>query len=378
MNTTAVTGRTTRRTARFTTFTGVAAAAALLLSACGGGGGGEAPEVDLGEGPAKAGTVKEGALEGVTMTFSSYGGIYQDAQASSFAKFPDESGATILQDGPMEYSKIQAQVESNNVTWDVVDVDATWGASHCGTMLQPVDKEVVDTSGMPEGTVGDCYVPAMEYANVVVYNTEQLDTAPTGWEDFFDTQKFPGKRAVNGSDVGPIIEGALLADGVAPDEMYPLDMDRALAKLDTIKDDIVFWETGAQSQQMLESEEVAMGVVWNGRGMSAVKNDAPYEPLWEASVSAMDVLGVPVNAKNPKAAWALINYMVGPEQQTIMAEESSYAVIHSDAEPELDEITEKFNTANPENADKIFRTDFAWWGENYSTLLDQYLAWVQS
>lgn len=359
---------------------GLASASVLVLSACGGGGGEEAAEIDLGSGPPQAGQIREGALEGLTLTFASYGGIYQDAQESSLQDFPADSGATVLQDGPMEYAKIQAQVESNNVTWDVVDLDATWGASQCGEdgILQPVNTDIVDTSAMPEGSVSECYVPAMEYANLMVYNTEQVDTAPTGFADFFDTEKFPGKRAVNGSDVGPLIEAALLADGVPQEELYPLDMDRALAKLDTIKDDIVFWDTGAQSQQMLEAQEVALAFLWNGRAMSAVKNGAPYEPVWDASVSAMDVLAVPENAKNPEASWAMINYMVGPEQQEVMAEESSYAVIHADAKPDLDEITEKFNTANPENAEKITPFNYEWWGENYNELLDQYLAWVQS
>ena len=98
---------------------GLASASVLVLSACGGGGGEEAAEIDLGSGPPQAGQIREGALEGLTLTFASYGGIYQDAQESSLQDFPADSGATVLQDGPMEYAKIQAQVESNNVTWDV-------------------------------------------------------------------------------------------------------------------------------------------------------------------------------------------------------------------------------------------------------------------
>jgi putative spermidine/putrescine transport system substrate-binding protein len=121
-----------------------AAVSVLLVSACSGSGGAPAG-VDLGSEPAKAGTVKSGALKGSTLTFASYGGVYQDAQmAAAVTPFGEESGARVLSDGPTEYAKIQAQVESNNVTWDVVDTDSTWAAGPCGTQLPKLDYTIID------------------------------------------------------------------------------------------------------------------------------------------------------------------------------------------------------------------------------------------
>ncbi|NKX53102.1 ABC transporter substrate-binding protein [Arthrobacter mobilis] len=358
---------------------GIAATAALLLSACGGGAGGAAPaEVDLGSGPAQAGTVKAGALEGVNMTFASYGGIYQDGQmAAAITPFAEESGARVLSDGPMEYAKIQAQVESNNVTWDVVDTDSNWAAGQCGKLLQKLDYSIIDKSNIPEGLASDCYVPAMQYATVMVYNTEKYSDAPTTWKDFFDTKKYPGKRAIQGNDAGAgIFEGALIADGVAPEDLYPLDIDRALAKLDTIKDSLVYWSTGAQAQQMLEAKEADMAVVWSGRAFGAVENGAPFEPAWDTGVVVMDVLAVPTNAKNPKASMALINYYLGKEQQEKLTEETSYSPVHLEAKPEVNENGRKFLITEPEIAEKVIVSDFAWWGENYADVLEKYTAWV--
>lgn len=359
---------------------GLAAAALSVLLVSGCGGAGPAPaDVDLGSGPAKAGTVKEGALNEVNLTFVSYGGRYQDGQmAAAVTPFGEESGARVLSDGPTEYAKIQAQIESNNVTWDVVDTGANWAGGHCGTMLQKLDYTIIDKSNIPDGLAGECSVPAMQYANVMVYNKDKYQEAPTTWEDFFDVEKFPGKRAIEGREAieGGILEGALIADGVAKEDLYPLDVDRAFKKLDTIREHFVYWTSGAQSQQMLEAKEVDMAVVWSGRAFGAVENGAPFEPVWDASVVIMDVLVVPVNAKNPKASMALINYYLGKEQQEKLTQETSYSPVHVDAKPEVTELGKKFLITEPEIASKTLVSDFDWWGKNHTKVAERWAAWI--
>ncbi|GAA4371096.1 ABC transporter substrate-binding protein [Paeniglutamicibacter cryotolerans] len=357
----------------------LAAASALLLSACGSSSGAPAAEVDLGSGPAKAGTVKADALKGQTLTFVSYGGLYQDGQmAAAITPFGKESGAKILSDGPTEYSKIKAQVESNNVSWDIVDTGSYWAASQCGTELMPLDLDIIDVSKVPEGLVSECAVPAMQYANVLMYNTDKYKDAPTSWADFFDTAKYPGKRSIDGTEniEAGIIEGALIADGVDPKDLYPLDMDRAFKKLDTIKDSLVYWTTGAQAQQMLESGEVDMSVMWSGRAFGAVDNGAHYAPLWDASAVVMDTLTVPKGAKNPQASMAAINYYLGAEQQAKLTEETSYSPINTEAKPNLSETAKNFLITDPAIAPKVLKSDFAWWGKNYTQVAEQWVAWV--
>ena len=96
----------------------------------------ESDSVDLGSDPAKAGTVKKDALNGMTLTFVSYGGIYQKGQENSSVRpFETESGAKVLSDGPTDYAKIQAQVESKNVAWDVVDTGSTFAVANCEQAL---------------------------------------------------------------------------------------------------------------------------------------------------------------------------------------------------------------------------------------------------
>lgn len=351
----------------------------LSLAACGGGGGGEAAEIDLGDGPPVAGEVKEGALEGITMSFASYGGIYQDGQMKSGVEpFAEISGAEVLSDGPTDYAKIQAQVESGNVTWDVVDTGSTFALAHCGELFMEIDTDIVDTSNMPEELVSDCAVPAMAYAYVMMYSTDTFGSdGPQSWDDFFDIEKFPGKRGVAGipSDIEPgLLEGALIADGVKPADLYPLDVDRALDKLGTIREHIVFWDTGARAQQLIESGEVDINWMWSGRALAGVQNGAKFEANWNDYAPVYDTLTVPKGARNPKASMALINFMVGPEQQAKLTELTSYAPIHADAKPELDELTESFLvTSHPDTGLPV---DSQWWAENQSDVIEKWSAWL--
>lgn len=365
---------------------GVAAgaiAASLLLAACSGDGA-AAPKstADLGSSPAKAGTVKAGALKGVTLTFVSYGGIYQDGQMkAAVTPFGAESGAKILQDGPTDNAKIKAQVTSGNVTWDVIDSTNIFAAQQCGKLFQPLDTTIVDTSKIPAGAITDkCSVPAMGYGLIMVYNTKKYGSnPPKSWADFYDTAKFPGKRGIEGTtgDIDPgVFEGALLADGVSPDQMYPLDATRALKKMSSIRKDTVFWSTGAQSQQLIESGQVDMALVWSGRAYTAVKNGAPFATNWNQWMPEADVLAVPVGAKDPKASFAMINYYLGAAEQAKLTELTSYSPINVDAKPKLDALATSYLTTTPERSKDAFKLDNSWWAKNHDDMVSAYTSWL--
>jgi putative spermidine/putrescine transport system substrate-binding protein len=361
---------------------GIVAAASLVLTACSGTGAAPAEKVDLGSNAAVAGTVKAGALKDVTLTFVSYGGIYQDGQmAAAGTPFGVESGAKMLQDGPSDQAKIKAQVTSGNVSWDVIDTTNVFSAANCGTLFQKIDTSIVDTSKIPDGLITDeCSVPAMSYGLIIMYNTKKYgDNPPTSWEDFYDTDKFPGKRGMQAQsgelDAG-VLEGALLADGVSADKMYPLDVKRALKKMSSIREDTVFWTTGAQSQELLEAGQVDMSLMWSGRAYTAVKNGAPFEPMWNQWMPEADVITVPVGAKNTQASMAWINYYLGAEQQAKLTELTSYSPVNADAKPKLDELSQKFLVTAPERAKDAFKLDLGWWAENRDETLAAYTSWL--
>jgi len=322
-----------------------------------------------------AGKVAEGSLKGKTLTFTSYGGIFQDGQLAALKGFVEQSGVRLLSDGPTELAKLQAQINSKNVTWDVVDTGDLAPYVHCGTLFQKLDLSKLDTSHIPAGQVGPCSVPAMNYAIMFLYKNETYkNNPPKDWRDFFDTKKFPGIRGIenSGEPVGSLIEQAILAAGGSAQNLTPADIAVGINKIRSLGPDTIFWKTGAESQQLAESGEADMIMMWSGRAMAAVKNGADYTPVWQDWLVVMDQMTIPVGVKDTDAAYALLNYYLGKEAQEIMAEQTSYSPIHQDAKPKVDKITADFMTNTPERIAQGYQWNVQFWADNYPLAAEQW------
>ncbi len=328
------------------------------------------------EAPA-AGTIVDGSLKGKTLTFVSYGGIYQDGQVAALKEFVDKSGVTLLNDGPTEIAKLQAQVESGNVTWDVVDTADLPPYVHCGKLFQKLDLTKIDVSHIPAGQVGECSVPAMNYGMVLMYkNDAYKDNPPKSWKDFFDTEKFPGIRAIDGSGdpIGALIEQGIMADGGSVENMTPADIDKGIAKIKAIGPDTIFWKTGAESQQLAESGEADMVMMWTGRAMTAVKNGAQYTPVWNDWMVVMDQLTIPVGVKDTDAAYALINAYLGKQAQEILTEQTSYSPINNEAQPKVDDSVAAFLTNTPDRVKQGYQQNIKFWVANFDAASEKWTA----
>ncbi len=322
-----------------------------------------------------AGEVKEGSLKGKTLTFVSYGGIFQDGQVAALKEFVEKSGVTLLNDGPTEVAKLQAQVESGNVTWDVVDTGDMPPYVYCGTLFQKLDFSKLDVSHIPEGQVGPCSVPAMNYGVVLMYNAEKYkDNPPKSWLDFFDTEKFPGVRALDGSGdpTGGFLEQAFRAAGGDPKAMTVADIETAMNKVRELGPDTIFWKTGAESQQLAESGEADMLMMWSGRAMAAVQNGAKYAPAWQDWLVVMDQMTIPVGVKDTDAAYALLNYYLGKKAQEILAEQTSYTPIHNEAQPKVEPSVAAFLTNTPERQKQGYQQNIQFWVDNFDVALEQW------
>src|SRR5262249_44410541 len=196
----------------------------------------------------------------------------QDAQRAAFlTPFQQSTGVKVVEDQPTDQAKLKAMVESGHVSWDVVDITPDYAIANCEKYLEPLDFSVIDTSQLTIKPSSKCDVPVMSGAIVLAYNKNKYGAnPPQSWADFFDTKRFPGKRAI-GTNPRPsaTLEAALLGAGVAPDRLYPLDIDAALRELDKIRPDTLFWSTSAELQQMLESGRADMAVAYNGRAYEA-------------------------------------------------------------------------------------------------------------
>ena len=363
-------------------FAGMILAVPLVLSACMQGGGGAADDLNEEDfkNP-KAGVVAEGQLAGTKMTFVSWGGEFQNGQAKAFSEpFSETSGAEVLSDGPTDPAKVQAQVESGNISWDVVNASPTMNEASCGDQFEKLDMSLIDDSKIPEGAPrGDCFVPSLTYVYGLFYNADKYgDNPPKSWRDFFDTEKYPGKRGVEGrpNPTAGTFEAALFADGVDFESMYPLDTDRSLKKWDTIKDDLVFWQSGADQTQQAQSGEADMIFGWSGRIYEANENGANFKPVWDKGFLASDSFSIVKGSKNRLAAYAYINFALGEQQQTKMSELTSYSPVNVDSKPNISKAAQEFNVSRSEVIDVTVPQNAKYWGENRDELTEAWSNWL--
>jgi putative spermidine/putrescine transport system substrate-binding protein len=314
------------------------------------------------------------------ITFASWGGDYQEAQKKALLDpFSEETGIKIKEDGPTDYAKIKAQVNANSVMWDVVDLEAFMTRDeYCGTLFEKLDFTVIDKTNLEPALVSDCSVPAQIWSYVLTYHTKFEGDPPKTWADFFDTKKYPGKRGLMNWASGAGLEGALLADGVAKEDLYPLDLDRAFKKLDTIKQDIAFFDTGAQMQQQMESEEVAMTMGWSGRMHPTIEtNGAPYEVVWTDNIGTSEQFAVPKGAKNKELAMQFIAWATHPEPQAKLTELIPYTPGNLSAKPDVDDVYRSYLALTPEARALTVRQDPDWWAEHYDETTKRWTAWTQ-
>ncbi|MDI6024954.1 polyamine ABC transporter substrate-binding protein [Corticibacterium sp. UT-5YL-CI-8] len=309
------------------------------------------------------------------IVFSSWGGTTQDAQKAAWAdKFTTETGTTVLQDGPTDYGKIKAMVEANGVSWDVVDVEGDYAAqAGKNGMLEKLDFTVIDKSKLDSRFVTDYSVGSFYYSFVIGCNVDAVDACPKSWADLFDTKKFPGKRTFYKWSAPGVIEAALLADGVAADKLYPLDLDRAFKKLDTIKGDIIWWSGGAQSQQLIASAEAPFGSVWNGRMTALAETGVNVETSWEQNITAADSLVVPKGAKNKDAAMKFIALATSAQGQADLAAATGYAPTNLDSAALMD--PEKAKTLPDQQTASQVNADMNYWAENRDAIGERWYAW---
>ena len=316
------------------------------------------------------------AAQAQDMVVTSWGGTTQDAQAAHWAApFTEKGGPAVVQDGPTDYGKIKAMVEAGAVTWDVVDVEYDWAlqAGKAG-LLEPLDFAVIDKTKLDPRFVSDFAVGSFYYSFVLGWNPANFaDAQPSTLADLFDTAKFPGKRTFYKWSAPGVIEAALLADGVAPDALYPLDLDRAFKKLDTIKADIIWWEGGAQSQQLLASGEAPIGFFWNGR-ISALQSDGMEVGVsWDQNITAADALVVPKGAKNKDAAMKFIAEATSAEGQAAFAAATGYAPINLGSADLMDPAV-RATLPDAQTAVQV-NADMAYWAEHRDEIGNRWYAW---
>jgi putative spermidine/putrescine transport system substrate-binding protein len=315
-----------------------------------------------------------------------FGGAWKRAAMTAFGEpFTAKTGIPMQYQEPYSFARVRAMHEAKA---QQIDVFSAQGAeiilANRANMLTPIDWSIVDRSQLVQQQTRDPHVVGSYTLSMVLcYNKKKWPGPdhPKSWADFWNVEKFPGRRAVRRTPPIWTIDAALKADGVKDDGFYPLDVDRAFRSLDRIKPHVkTWWSDNAQAQQLMEQEEVDLITMMNGRATESIKNGAPYEIVWNEAITESDRQGwvVPVGSPNPKGAMRFIDFAARPEPQAVFARLLYYAPLNTKAFDLLEPDVARQLPTYPDNLRVAHIMNAEWWADNYAQVQRRMERWLQS
>ncbi len=329
------------------------------------------------------------------VTFVSWTGNYMRSQMLGFVRpYENLTGKEVTVEhyagGIVE---IRNQVESANVVWDVVDMTEADVLRACGEgLLESLESiNLPDGSdGTPfaedfvDGAISECGIGGIRWSTSFSYNENAFpDNPPKTIADFFDTESFPGPRAVR-RDPSVLMEWALMADGITPQEVYEVleteqGLDQAFAMLDNIRPGLLWWSNESEPIRYIEEGQAAMSAVWTVSGTEHVRTnpDTNMRVVSDGAITEMDLYAIPKGTERLAEALDFIRYASSSEALAQQARyqpleptrKSSYKLIS-------DEIKSKFVTGPDAASESILASDAQWWSENYTRISEHFEEWI--
>jgi putative spermidine/putrescine transport system substrate-binding protein len=323
-----------------------------------------------------------GPTQAQDLTVVGFGGALQDTMRTTmFQPFAKATSTKLIEESYTGgIAKIKAMVQSKSTTWDVVQMDENEMILACDEGLLekfnwatiPNAAEIADNAKAP------CGVGAFVWSKVIAYDGAKVQGVNT-WADFWDIKKWPGKRGLR-KQARMTLEIALLADGVLLQDIYKVlgtkaGADRAFAKLDQIKPNIQWWESGAQPAEWLASGDVVMSSAYNGRIASANKHGKNFKMSWTNQLYAMDYWAIP-KGDNSKLAFSLVHYMTTDEPQAKFAEVMQYGVTNRIATKNIDPKIQPLLPSAEANMATALAVSTPFWVDNEEALQQRFNTWV--
>lgn len=328
-----------------------------------------------------------------SLTVVSWGGAYTKSQINAYHKpFMEKTGITVnSEDYNGGLAQVRAQVEAGNVTWDVVDVELSDAIRGCDeglfelidpSILPPAPDGTPATEDFIENTVVDCAVGSIVWSTVVAYDASQIQgEKPDTIDDFFNLEKFPGKRALRKTP-RVNLEWALMADGVPTKDVYDVlgtdeGVDRAFAKLDTIKDEVLWWEAGAQPPQMLADGEVVMASAYNGRLFNAIMvEEKPFVIIWDGQVWDIDLFAIVRGTDNLDTALDFLKFATDTQRLADQTKWISYGPVRQSSMPLVADKMQPHMPTAPDNFKNALQNDYEFWADHQDELNERFAAWL--
>ncbi len=321
------------------------------------------------------------------LTLVSWGGdlarAHMQAWILPWEKEHNKSADMVYYDGGI--GQIRDQVNTTNVTWDVIDMEYSDLIQACDEgLLEKFDHSLLPDadSDFVEGALqNECGVGVYTWATVYAYDTETFaGRQPASVADFFNTRDFPGKRGLR-KDPRGTLEWALMAAGIPADQVYAElsteeGLNLAFASLDRLKSNIVWWSSGGEPVQLLKDDMVTMTAAWNGRLHRPIMEDGdPIGIVWDGQLWEMEFLAIPKGSRNAENARQFIVFATSAAGMTEVARYIPYGPVRKSARENVPEEIRPYLPA--ENMSGIsLRFDSQWWANNIDPIRERFEKWI--
>jgi putative spermidine/putrescine transport system substrate-binding protein len=333
-----------------------------------------------------------------SITAVTWSGAYGRAQASAlFLPYQQRTGINVRiaeYDGGI--AELRRRVMSKQYDWDVIDMELPDAIAACREgLLEPIDATTLQAGASGEtpktdfvaNALGKCWVGSVVYSQLIAYSPTSFGNAhPIALKDFFDTARFPGPRALKGASAKFNLELALLADGIAPKNVYttlstPSGLDRAFRKLDTIRPSIVWWSRSSEPAAMLQDGRAVFATVLNGDVFDAAVHHHPLGTIWDGQLYELDVFGIPRGDPKREMAMDFVRFATSAPSLASVANWVPYGPARRSAiplvgkNPELAIAMRPFLPTAPENFATAFAVNDEWWLGHGTEIAARWQAW---
>jgi len=347
-------------------------------------------------------TVGTNANAAEDLTIVSWGGAYTASQQKAYHEpWMKKTGVKITNDDSASegLAKLRAQVETGNITWDLVDMIPSDAITACDEgLIEEIDPDTL-LAPAPDGTPAskdffpgmldaggsNCFIPQIVYSTTFGYRTDMLSKAPTKIAHVFDLATYPGKRSLQKRPLNNL-EWALISDGVDEAKVYETlstaaGVDRAFKMLDKIKDSTVWWSKGSQPVQLLADGEVTMASAYNGRLFAGiVEENQPIGMMWDYQSFDLDGWVIP-KGKTAKVK-DYIYFATDTQRLADQAKYISYGPARQSSAPlvgkhaELGVEMAPHMPTDPANSKTLLKFDYVWWADHTSEMDERFNAWL--
>lgn len=324
-----------------------------------------------------AGYQDPGRWEGRTLTVATAGvsEFLDDLTACFFQAFTDDTGCAVehASFGREGLESLISQVESGTINWDVVllPTSQVLELSNLG-VLEAIDYDIVNGDRLYPELMMQHGVGAMLYSTTMVYSVSN-ETPPDSWADFWDLSLFGGNRALRKSPVGTL-EFALLADGVQMDELYPLDVERAFAVLESIRPATIFYEDSKQPVELVSSGQVGLASSWTVR--TTLPDVASLViPHWNGGMISADAWVTPRGSENADVAMSFINYATRAVPSANFSGRQPFGPVNKDALALMREDIVETLPNSPEHLAVQFFENWSYWRDKRQAMNARFEEW---